>query len=312
MLFGTAAAVAVALMTVPVGRWLTGSSAARAYFGAAVLFAVIGTIILALVGATYREAVRPHRPQPRDLKHIVLSLARNRGFVTLNAAMMAMIVAITILSKSVLYYFKYLLNSPDAGQLALASMGLVSGVAIPLWMLLGRCVGLRALWLIAAGLGMAGLIIFSIVRFDGAPTMQLFLVGMQVMSVGLYGFFAAFAISLAAFSVLGYVLAGNQAAARAATAYLDRNLPFLRVEDISNARTTVAVVSLVGPGGSGKSKLALRTAWHAAPQFADTVAFVPLIFLALSCVAMAFNPLGRERRRLGREVEGAADPVALG
>ena len=52
--------------------------------------------------------------------------------------MMAMIVAITVLNKSVLYYFKYLLNDPDAGQLALASMGIVSGIAIPLWMLLGR------------------------------------------------------------------------------------------------------------------------------------------------------------------------------
>src|SRR5438309_4232062 len=184
MLFGTAAAVAVALMTVPVGRWLTGSSAAQAYFDAAVLFAVVGTIILALVGATYRDAVRPHRPQLRNLKHIVLSLAANRGFVAPHAEMMAMIVAITVLSKSVLYYFKYLLNNPDAGQLALASMGLVSGIAIPLWMLLGRYVGLRVLWLIAAGLGMAGLVIFSVARFDGATTMQLFLLCMPVSNVG--------------------------------------------------------------------------------------------------------------------------------
>ena len=70
--------------------------------------------------------------------------------------MMAMIVAITVLNKSVLYYFKYVLNDPAAGQLALASMGLVSAIAIPLWMLLGRVVGLRALWLIAAGAGMVG------------------------------------------------------------------------------------------------------------------------------------------------------------
>src|SRR5204863_4406597 len=122
---------------------------------------------------------------PRAVTHMILSLARNRGFVALNAAMMAMIVAITVLSKSVLYYFKYLLNDPDAGQLALASMGLVSGIAIPLWMLLGRYVGLRALWLIAAGFGMAGLVVFSAVHFQGARTMQLFLIGMQVMSVGL-------------------------------------------------------------------------------------------------------------------------------
>ena len=77
--------------------------------------------------------------------------------------MMAMIVAITVLNKSVLYYFKYLLNDPEAGQLALASMGMVSGIAIPLWMLLGRVVGLRALWLIAAGLGIAGLLLFAAV-----------------------------------------------------------------------------------------------------------------------------------------------------
>jgi len=299
MLFGTAAAVAVALMTVPVGRWLTGSSAARAYFGAAVLFAVIGTIILALVGATYRDAVRPHRPQPRDLKHIVLSLARNRGFVTLNAAMMAMIVAITILSKSVLYYFKYLLNSPDAGQLALASMGLVSGVAIPLWMLLGRCVGLRALWLIAAGLGMAGLIIFSIVRFDGAPTMQLFLVGMQVMSVGLNFVFWAMLPNTIEYgeqttglhvegAVFGMAALLQRIAIGIATAILGWS--FASAGYVANVRQTGATLE----------------------RMRDTVAFVPLIFLALSCVAMAFNPLGRERRRLGREVEGAADPVPLG
>ena len=94
MLFGTAAAVTVALATVPVGRWLTGSSAAHSYFGAAVLFAAIATVILMLVGITYREAAQPHRPQPHDLTHMILSLVRNRGFVALNAAMMAMIVAI--------------------------------------------------------------------------------------------------------------------------------------------------------------------------------------------------------------------------
>ncbi|HZC38221.1 MAG TPA: MFS transporter, partial [Sphingomicrobium sp.] len=102
MLFGTAAAVMVALCTVPVGRLLTGSSAAQAYFGAAMLFAIVGAAILVLVGATYREAVQPERPLPGSLKAALLSLARNRAFVALNAAMMAMIVAITVLNKSVL------------------------------------------------------------------------------------------------------------------------------------------------------------------------------------------------------------------
>ena len=300
MLFGTAAAVTVALTTVPVGRWLTGSSAAQAYFGAAILFAIVGAAILVLVGATYREAAVPHRPQPSDVRAMVLSLARNRSFVALNAAMMAMIVAITVLSKSVLYYFKYLLNDPDAGQLALASMGLVSGIAIPLWMLLGRAVGLRALWLISAGLGMAGLVIFSAVQFDGARTMQFFLVGMQVMIVGLNFVFWAMLPNTIEYgeratglhvegAVFGMAALLQRIAIGIATAILGWS--FESGGYVANVRQTAAMLV----------------------RMRETVAFAPLIFLGLSCVAMMFNPLGRERqRRSGGKVEGPVDPVTLG
>ena len=75
MLFGTAAAVVVALCTVPIGRWLTGSTAAEAYFGAAVLFATIGAAILVLVGATYRECAPIERPLPGSIKAALVSLA---------------------------------------------------------------------------------------------------------------------------------------------------------------------------------------------------------------------------------------------
>src|SRR3954452_23947798 len=99
MLFGTAAQVIVALYTVKIGKWLTGSDSAEAYFGAAVLFAVAGAAILILVGITYREAVQPERPLPQSLEAALLSFTRNRAFVALNAAMMAVIVAMTVLSK---------------------------------------------------------------------------------------------------------------------------------------------------------------------------------------------------------------------
>ena len=298
MLFGTAAAVMVALCTVPVGRLLTGSSAAQAYFGAAMLFAIVGAAILVLVGATYREAVQPERPLPGSLKAALLSLARNRAFVALNAAMMAMIVAITVLNKSVLYYFKYLLNDPDAGQLALASMGLVGGIAIPLWMLLGRYVGLRALWLIAAGLGMAGLLIFTTVQFDGAAAMQLFLIGMQVMIVGLNFVFWAMLPNTIEYgeratgvhvegAVFGVAALLQRIAIGIATAILGWS--FASAGYVANVQQSAATLA------------AMRA----------TVALVPLGFLALSCVAMVLNPLGRERRRLGGEFEGPVDAVAL-
>jgi GPH family glycoside/pentoside/hexuronide:cation symporter len=299
MLFGTAAAVTVALLTVPLGRRLTGSSAAEAYFGAAIVFAVAGAAILALVGATYREATRPERPLPGNLKAALLSLARNRAFVTLNAAMMAMIVAITVLNKSVLYYFKYLLNDPEAGQLALAQMGLVSGIAIPLWMLLGRYVGLRALWLIAAGLGMAGLLIFASIRFDGVTAMQLFLVGMQAMIVGLNFVFWAMIPNTIEYgeratglhvegTVFGVAALLQRIAIGIATAILGWS--FASAGYVANVRQSAETLS------------AMRL----------TVALAPLLFLALSCGAMLMNPLGRERvRRSGDEVETASDSLAL-
>jgi len=288
----------VALCTIPVGRWLTGSSDASAYFGAAILFAGVGAAILILVGATYREAAPPQRPLPRSLQAALLSLLRNRAFVTLNAAMMAMIVGITVLNKSVLYYFKYLLNDPDAGQLALASMGLVGGIAIPLWMLLGRFVGMRALWLITAGLGMAGLLAFAAVHLDSARAMQLFLIGMQVIIVGLNFVFWAMLPNTIEYgeretglhvegTVFGVAALLQRIAIGIATAILGWS--FASAGYVANAQQTAATLA------------GMRA----------TVALVPLVFLALSCAAMLLNPLGRERQRLGREVEGSADAVAL-
>ena len=299
MLFGTAAAVTVALCTVPVGQWLTGSTAAQAYFGAAVLFAIVGTIILVLVGANYRETAQPHAPLPLDIRSALSSLARNRAFVTLNAAMMAMIVAITVLNKSVLYYFKYFLSDPEAGTRALAWMGLVSAIAIPLWMLLGRFVGQRALWLIAAAIGIAGLLVFAITPFGSVQTMQLFLVGMQVIMIGLNFVFWAMLPNTIEYgeretglhvegTVFGVAALLQRIAIGIATAILGWS--FDSGGFVANARQTSETLA------------AMRS----------TIALVPLVFLALSCVAMIVNPLGRERRRLGRQIEGAVDPVAFG
>lgn len=280
MLFGTAAAVTVALCTVPVGRWLTGSSAADAYLGAAMVFAGVGAAILILVGATYREGTQPQRPMPSSVGQALSSLAHNRAFVALNAAMMAMIVAVTVLNKSVLYYFKYLLNDPEAGQVALASMGLASGIAIPLWMLLGRHVGLRALWLIAAGFGIAGLLVFAAVRFDGPRTMQLFLIGMQVTIIGLNFVFWAMLPNTIEYgeratglhvegTVFGVAALLQRIAIGIATAILGWS--FDSAGYVANVRQ------------SGDTLAGMRL----------TVAVVPLVFLALSCAAMVMNPLGR-------------------
>ena len=299
MLFGTAAAVTVALATIPLGRWLTGSNAAQAYFGAAIVFAAIAAAILLVVGATYQERTQPHRPLPDDLSTLIVSLAKNRSFVTLNAAMMAMIVAVTVLSKSVLYYFKYLLNDPEAGQLALASMGVISAIAIPLWMLIGRRFGLRALWLIATGLGILGLALFSAIEFDGSRAMQLFLVGMQIVSVGLnFAFWA--------------MLPNTIEYGERETGLHVEGAVFGMAALLQRAAIGVATAILGWSFNSAGYVANVRQSAQTLERMRETVALVPLLFLALSGLAIALSPLGRERSKSGKKVEGAVNPVTLG
>lgn len=292
MLFGTGALVVVALGTVPIGRWLTGSTAARAYFGAAVVFAILGSAILLVVGATYRERVQIERPPPANLKAALLSLGRNRAFLALNAAMLSMIVAVTVLGKSVLYYFKYLLNDPAAGQLALASMGIVSAIAIPLWMVLGRFLGLRALWLLATGLAIAGLAGFAVSDVATPLGMQLFLIALQAIIVGLHFTFWAM---------------------------LPNTIEYGELETGLHVEGTVfGVAALLQRIGIGIATAILGWTFASAgyvanvPQSAEmlatmraTVALVPMLFLALSAAAMLFNPLGRGTHgRIVRKLAG--------
>jgi len=65
-------------------------------------------------------------------------------------------------------------------------------------------------------------------------------------AIAYYGFFAALALSLLAYSILGFLLAGDTRLLHAVNEYLHNNLPFLNTADIRNARHTVAVVSLIG------------------------------------------------------------------
>ena len=280
MMFGTAAAVTVALCTIPLGRWLTGSSASKAFFGSACVFAAAGALILIIVGITYREDDAPMRDAPPSLGAALVSIAHNRAFILLNAATMAMVVALTVLNKSVLYYFKYLLHDPEAGQLALASMGLVSGIAIPLWMLVGRRVGLRALWLISASFGIVGLSIFAAFPFSGTRTMQLFLIAMQAISVGLNFVFWAMLPNTIDYG------------ARTTGLYVEGTI-FGVAALLQRIAIGVATAILGWSFASAGYVANVQQSAGTLTSMRLTVALVPLAFLALSCAIMLFNPIGR-------------------
>jgi Na+/melibiose symporter-like transporter len=281
MLFGTLAWVVVARGTVPIGGWIAGAPAGgSAYLGAAIAFALVGTAILVLVGASYREDAVPASAPPPSLRAALASLAANRAFVTLNLAMMAMIVAVTVLNKSVLYYFKYFLGDEVAGQGALAWMGLVSAGAVPLWMLLQRSLGTRALWFVAAGACASGLAAFLAVPIASVAAMQLFLVAMQAMIVGLHFAFWAMLPNTIEYgeqrtglrvegAVFGAASLLQRVAIGLATAIL--GFGFESAGYVANVQQSAGTLMLMR----------------------GTIVLVPLVFLAASMALMLLNPLGK-------------------
>ncbi len=70
--------------------------------------------------------------------------------------------------------------------------------------------------------------------------------GRLAAAISYYGFFAAFALALLGFSILGYVLNSNPTVVHAVETWLKQNLPFLNVAQIQGARQAIGVAAFVG------------------------------------------------------------------
>jgi GPH family glycoside/pentoside/hexuronide:cation symporter len=129
--------------------------------------------------------------------------------------------------------------------------------------------------------------------------MQFFLVGMQVTIVGLNFVFWAMLPNTIEY--------GEQA-----TGLHVEGAVFGMAALLQRIAIGIATAILGWSFASAGYVANVRQASATLERMRETVAFVPLIFLGLSCVAMAFNPLGRERRRSGGKAERPADAVTLG
>lgn len=281
MLAGTGAAVIVALGTVPLGRWLTGAGEGpQAFLGAALLFAVVATAILLAIGASFRDLAPPEPQAPPSIATCLGSLARNRAFVTLSGAMVMMIVGVTILNKSVLYYFKYALGNEAAGQLTLAVMMAVSAAAVPVWMAIARVIGARAIWFI----GVAGCVVllgaFAATDITHAQQAQVLLVALQAMIVGLHFAFWALLPDTVEYGqrTTGLRVEGT---VFGVTALLQRVAIGLA--------TAILGWSYAGSGYSPNVEQSAATL----AGMRMTFAALPLFFLVLSALLMWRNPLAK-------------------
>lgn len=190
LVFSTIAGVIVALATPRIATWVTGSpDGAQGYFVAAGIFALLATPILFFVFATTREGGEGAVSEPQPSHSLPVASWRavfaNRAFWTLVLASTLFIACYTAFAKSVLYYFKYILEAPDAGPTALALAGVSGLITIPAWMFASRRLAKRTIWLVGCGIFGSGLIALGLLRFDTVWQMNLFVVVMQAAFQGI-------------------------------------------------------------------------------------------------------------------------------
>lgn len=185
MFLAIIAAILIADFTVPLGMRLAPAHPDQRYLSVAVLFATVATLTIIVVGRSFRPGValppKPHVRVSAAFRHAV----RNRAFVVLIGAMMAMSIAASALEKMVLYTFKYGLQSAAAGQDALTYMVGASAAAIPLWVFVSRFVGVRGVWMIAASVATALLLVFATMGPRSIIAVQIDLILLQCAIAGL-------------------------------------------------------------------------------------------------------------------------------
>lgn len=287
MLFGTIAAVVVSLATERISLAVSGTdTSVTGFLCAAALFSLIATPLLIHVarrspqGAGGPSVAAPPTPLLRGLA----ALATNRAFVTLCAAMMCVAIAATMLARSVLYYFTYIVRDEIAGTTALALMGVAGSLFVPLWMLARHRIGSRALWLGAVVLAVAGSTVFALTDSGAAWRADLFLVTMQA--------------ALAAFSFVFWAMLPD-------TVEYGEYHGGVRVEALS-----FGVAALLQKVSIGAATAITGFAYSAigympqAAQSPDVVTGIrwimvaaPIIGCLLSALAMAANPLRRDTHR---------------
>ncbi|MDF0541398.1 glycoside-pentoside-hexuronide (GPH):cation symporter [Sphingobium sp. H39-3-25] len=185
MLFGASATATIGFATQPLAAALGGGNAATGLFLVAILIGTLATIAFVVSFASTREPPIEHpAPASGARAGYVGNVLRNRAFLTLAAGLLCATISTTALNKSLLYYFKYVVQDEASARYALSSSALIALALAPIWAILGRRIGKRRMWLTAIAMGLTGLSIFLLTRPTSAIGATAFFMWMQVVTIG--------------------------------------------------------------------------------------------------------------------------------
>lgn len=188
VLFASAAGAAVAFCTQPLVA-MAGGAQSNGFFWAATFAGTIATVIFFVVVLVTKE------PQDAldtgESEHAKVDLAaiktvmKNKAFLFLAAGLLFSTLNTTIVSKSLLYYFKYVVGDKSSSRLALTFATTAAFVLIPIWAYVAKRTAKRTLWLTAITLGIVGVTFLGITRPTDPITATAAFVILQTAIVGI-------------------------------------------------------------------------------------------------------------------------------
>ena len=149
MMLGASAALLVAFF-LPKAVAAMGKDVAQPYFVVSLVIGVLGTVAYVVCAVGSREQVGADGPAAAAVRRSVLgtighdcvgfwsSLRRNTQLARLIGVMVMSSSAMALLSKCLLYWFKYSLHKPQSAPLGLVALTLTVIVCAPLWVLVAK------------------------------------------------------------------------------------------------------------------------------------------------------------------------------
>jgi GPH family glycoside/pentoside/hexuronide:cation symporter len=185
MTFGAAATVTIGFATQPLVQALGHGDAGRGLARTAVLIAIAATLMLLISVKAVREPPLGAPSPTLNLRECPRVIAANPAFLSLVAGLVLATLSTTAITKSLIYYFKYVVGDENSARYALAAAAVVSLMSAPAWGAIGKKIGKRALWLSSASFGLIGLALFLILRPSSVLGASLFFAWMQVITTGI-------------------------------------------------------------------------------------------------------------------------------
>jgi glycoside/pentoside/hexuronide:cation symporter, GPH family len=177
MIGAASGALTVALLTPLVVGMVGKQNEARGYLLAAMAAGILAIFIFAYVVAVMREPPETEDAQKpealvSDLGSFFDQFRSNTPLVQVFAIIIMMGIALTMFSKNLLYYFKYVLEKPEAVTLALVMPALVMLFMVPVWVMIAKKTSKRTAWMIGSAIAASGYLAFYLNPVKEVPVVM--------------------------------------------------------------------------------------------------------------------------------------------